>query len=61
MVSTFCYKMSLTFSNILLEMKKTNRNVAVSLFKILEYPEALTSFSLNNITSGSIIILVNEI
>ena len=53
--------MSLTFSNILLEMKNTNRNVAVSLFKILEYPEALTSFALNSITSGSIIILVNEI
>ena len=61
MVSTFCYKMSLTFPNILLEMKKTNRNVAVSLFKILEYPEAFTSFALNNITSASIIILVNEI
>ena len=46
--------MSLTFPNILLEMKNTNRNVVLSWFKILEYPKALKRFALNNITNGSI-------
>ena len=46
--------MPLTFPNILLEMKNTNRNVVLSWFKILEYPKVLKRFALNNITNGSI-------
>ena len=46
--------MPLTFPNILLEMKNTNRNVVLSWFKILEYPKDLKRFALNNITNGRI-------
>lgn len=46
--------MSLTFQNILLEIKKTNRSVVVYWFKILEYHEASKIFALNNIASDSI-------